>query len=269
MKESNSPISDFETLSHIAYELSMQFEGLQTKDFRKGISTHYLAKMVSSCISLLRLYPGSTMLDNNEPMDYPSIATLMRNILELSNNHWYLCTQTINDEELKFRLKLYDYHDSSSLLSIYQNIFSNDDFSKELEEDINRLKSQIENSPVYRGFNIKKRKKIIKGHKAYDLSQFQIAEKRGLNLKQFKGFYELFSIHTHSSPSSIKFVKTEKLNFDKQDISESFAELSLIYVSRFLSEFIKVIGENWGIEFAKEESFNLVYNFADELYEEE
>lgn len=264
-----SPISNFETLSHIAYELSLQFQGVQTTDIRKGISTHYLAKMVSSCISLLRLYPGSTMLDKNEPLDYPSIASLMRNILELSNNHWYLCFQSVNDEELNFRLKLYDYHDTSSLLSIYENIFSKDEFYNELEEKAKELKIQVENSSVYIQFDNEKKKKIIKGYKAYDLSQFEIAKKREIDIKQFRGFYELFSIHTHSSPSSIKFMKTENLYFDKQEISESFADLSLIYVSRFLGEFIKLIGDSWGIEFAKDESYDLVHNFAAELYEEE
>jgi hypothetical protein len=64
-------------------------------------------------------------------------------------------------------------------------------------------------------------------------------------------------------------MKIKNSNFDKQEISEGLADISLIYVSGFLGEFIKVIGNSWGIEFAKEESYDLVHNFADELYEEE
>jgi hypothetical protein len=59
MSDLQNLIEDFDFIASIAYELSQQFDGVQTTDRNKKISTYYLAKAVPECLSLLRIFPGS------------------------------------------------------------------------------------------------------------------------------------------------------------------------------------------------------------------
>lgn len=71
---------DFELLTEIAISLSMQFDGVDIDCRRKKISTYYLAKLVHTCWSLDKLLPES----KEDFLDFPSIASVYRNILELT-----------------------------------------------------------------------------------------------------------------------------------------------------------------------------------------
>ena len=68
---------NFELLTEIATDLSLQFDGVEADSRKASTSTYYLAKMVHSCWSLNQLLPASV----DEHFDFSSIAAICRNII--------------------------------------------------------------------------------------------------------------------------------------------------------------------------------------------
>ena len=129
----------FELLTEIATDLSLQFDGVETESRKAKTSTYYLAKMVHSCWSLNTLLPSS----EEEYFDYPSIAAICRNIIELTNLCWYYCIEETSESEEEFRFLLYEMHDATALLAIATNLSFQLDEAGKLEQEKIDLKNAI------------------------------------------------------------------------------------------------------------------------------
>ncbi len=250
----------FELLTEIATDLSIQFHGLNTDCRRKRISTYYLVKLVHTCWSLNKLLPSS----KEDFLDFPSIATVCRNIIELTNLCWYYCIENLSESESEFRFLLYDFHDLTALNAIYNKLSFELDEPQKLDQEKEDLKSVIIKHQQFNILNEAEKKQVIKGRKATLLNHFQIIEKRDININYFHGFYKLMSTHTHSTATSINLVLNTRLNTSEMD--EAFLELTVNYTSGFIAEMILEIGSIWDIDFAKNESKEFIEFYASQLY---
>ena len=109
------------------------------------------------------------------------------------------------------------------------------------------------------------KKQIIKGNKSTLLTQFEIVERRKFNLEVFKAYYKLFSTHTHSSPTSIKNIVTNKISEDSDFIEFIFLDMSLGYINSFISNLILSVGEIWNIDFRNLDSEKMLKFYANQL----
>jgi hypothetical protein len=257
-------IGDFNLLTEIAYDLSQQFDGVTTDCKRRRLSTYFLAKTVPGCMSLLKILPTESQIYNEEIyLDFSSISSLSRNLIEATNLHWYYCVDEVNEGEIDFRFLLYDYHDSVTLLKIFQSLeFTLEDI-EQLESERDILKEGLKKHPHFTSLENDMKRNVVKGRKSSILSQVEIAEKRGLNVGEFNGIYKLLSNHVHTTPSSIKSVVYSRAHTKEMDLT--FTGLILTYVASLLANMILTIGEMWGIEFAKVESRDIVLRYSDEF----
>ena len=140
----------------------MQFGGTDTDCRRKKISTYYLAKLVHTCWSLDKLLPES----EEYFLDFPSIAAVCRNIIELTNLCWYYCIEDVSDLETEFRFLLYDYHDATSLSAILYKLSFELNESEKLTLEKDDLKSEITSHPIFLSLCDEEKKQVNKGRKA-------------------------------------------------------------------------------------------------------
>ena len=251
---------NFELLTEITTDLSMQFDGVDTDCRKKKTSTYYLAKLAHSCWSLNKLLPKS----DDDFFDFPSIAAICRNIIELTNLCWYYCIDDTDLLESEFRFLLYDFHDSTALNSIFENLgFDMDDNDKLHEEKLDYKKLIIEH-PRYQKLTAEEKKQVKKGRKSTLQNQFQIVESRRINSNEFHGIYKLLSTHTHSTATSINFLTHSRLH--STDMNIAFLGLTIDYTSSFIADMVKSIGEIWHIEFAKSDSKEFIDHFVEQLY---
>lgn len=95
------------------------------------------------------------------------------------------------------------------------------------------------------------------------LTQFEIAEKRGIDINDFKAYYKLMSVHTHSSPTAItNLVYTQGID-QNSNIDNIILSLIISYNSYFLADMIKTITELWDMKFAKVKSKQLVEKYSE------
>lgn len=266
LKKNNTFISDFELLVEIGYDLSQQFNGVYAPNRRMGLSTHVLAKQMETCFSLLKLIPGSVLSKKKENyVDFSSIASLSRNLIEASNIHWYISIDKISTEQETLRLLIYDYHDTSELISIARQLNFRKTDIKYLEQQLANLRTKLEKDSLFATIDKQRRNLILNGKQGTLLTQFEIAEQRQMNLDKFKGMYKLLSNHTHTSASSIKMLGFSKIHDDKNELNTILTILTIEYCCRFMADTILRTGNLWGIRFAKKESANIVRKYSRRL----
>lgn len=253
---------NFNFLTEIATDLSIQFSGVDTDCRKKKTSTYYLAKLVHTCWSLDKLLPES----DEDFLDFPSIAAVCRNIIELTNLCWYYCIEDVSDLETEFRFLLYDYHDITSLNAIFDKLSFELDDSEKLIKEKNDLKSVIISHPIFYNLNDEQKTQVKKGRKATLLNQVQLVEKRGIDPEFFHGLYKLMSTHTHSTATSMKLVVNSRNHSSEMD--EAFLGLTINYTSSFIAEMVLEIGNMWNIEFAKDESKSFIEFYVEQLYKD-
>jgi hypothetical protein len=256
IKDLQELIADFDLITEIAYDLSQQFDGVNTDNRRGKVSTYYLAKMVPECMSLLRLLPGSRFTASGDLFDFPSFCSVSRNLIEASNLHWYYSVDNISLEISEFRFLLYDFHDYRSMIHIGEFIGVGEHELNVLRTKYAELKNAIKNNSVFDEVSSDVQRQILKGRKCSDFDQTEIARRRGLDIEEFRGVYKLLSTNTHSTPFAINAVVDERLRGEGGN--EAFACLILPYVAKFVADTIRTTGLGWGIEFAKEKSEKVI-----------
>lgn len=266
MSGESTTIEDFVLISEIGQELSNFFKGIQTKNIRKAKSAHYLAKALNTNFSILSLIPGAKpySCDKLVYQDNSSIYSLLRNQLEICNIYWYLIDEEYDENLFDLKLNLLEYHDTISCQKIYNTLFKSEDNEEYYHERATSQLLNVESNSKFSALNNNQKQQIKKGNVSTLSTQFEIAEKRCINVNQFKAFYKLFSTHTHSSPTAIKniVVSTFESSLKFENI---FFELSLIYALSFIAEMILSVGKLWEINFRKIDSEQLLIYYSKQM----
>ncbi len=263
MKERQSVISDFELLTEIGCDLSQHFGGIFIDDQIKTKSTHLLAKAIDNSFSILKLIPESKYSkEEGHHFDISSIFSLCRNLIELSNIFWYLIDDEIEYDEFEFRTDILKYHDYISTDLIFNRLFYDKENVEYLDGKIFEFKEKIENNSLFEKLDRQTKKFILKGKKSTLLTQFEIIEKRGLDLEEFRAYYKFMSVHTHSSPASVtQLVYTQEMESDGE-FNNLMLSFLIMYSGSFLSKIIKSTAELWEMKFAKIESEKIINEYV-------
>lgn len=256
--------SNFDLIAEIGYDLSQHFDGVNTDDRRKKVSTYYLAKVIPECMSLLKIVPKSR-LKKGQVFDFPSICSISRNLIEASNLHWYYCVESISPEEEKFRFLLYDYHDNRTVYRLGIFLGDTPEELSSVEREKEQILSSVDQSPIFQALGDEDKRQIVKGRKCAHLSHEQIAKRRGLDVDHFNGIYKLLSSNVHSTPAALSSMVYSKVS--GRSLELAYMGLLLTYVPAFVADMIRSIGEMWEMEFAISESQKIIKVYAELLCE--
>lgn len=263
LKKPKTVLAEFELLTEIGWDLSQHFRGIFIEDQKKTKSTHLLAKAIDNCISILKLIPSSKHSSSQQNyIDLSAIFSLCRNLIELSNIEWYLIQDDISEDELNLRIKIFIYHDFVSTKEVFDQILFDDETSEYLKEKITEYKTLLEGNGEFKKLENSLQKLIIKGKKSLVLTQFEIAKNRNIDFDEFKAYYQLLSLYTHSTPSSITHLVISQTEDDLKDFDSLILSLNLFYAASFLAMMIKSVGELWNMGFAKPKSKKIVEEYC-------
>lgn len=211
MSKITSIVEDFQLISEIGYELSMSFNNVKVGCIRRAKSTHYLAKTINANFAILSLITGNKYSNKKLPnQDNSSIYSLLRNQIEICNIYWYLIEDEFNSDLFQLKLDIMEYHDTLSSKKVYGNLFQSNDIQNYYSEKEDIQLQQIQSNSIYLTFDKNLQQQIIKGNKSTLSTQFEITQKRNINIQQFKAFYKLLSTYIHSSPTALKNIVANK-----------------------------------------------------------
>jgi hypothetical protein len=137
------------------------------------------------------------------------------------------------------------------------------------EKDINQLKKDLEQKNKKLKSNSKfidldkqLRNLILKGKRSAVYTQFEICEKRGMNLSLFKSMYKIMSSQTHTSPYAIEQIRLLTYDNSYEEHSDFFAAFITDFVSYNIARTIIETGEIWGRNFARDDSKTFIYEMS-------
>lgn len=165
--------------------------------------------MITKCVSLLLLAPHTPWADKKiEHWDYSSMTGIARTIMELRIAFHYLCVDPCPEDEWRFRWDLFNLHDCTSRIRMFEALEDADQV-KALGEAAEELRSRLGENPFFATVDKKLHKRLLHGQTAYLFPLEVIAERAGINLKTFRWIYVLFSSHVHALPMSFYRVGEE------------------------------------------------------------
>lgn len=169
---------------------------------------HYYASVLftSLCtraVSLAILLPHSDWATKKlDHWDYSSVAGVVRSILEVRLAFFYLCSEPCSQEEWQCRWNLFNLHDCTSRIHLFENMPRGTEHLKGFNEQREELRTRLVGNSFFGGLPQKERNKLLNGGNAYLSPLEEIAVRAGVELQTFRWLYKLFSSQVHGLPLS-------------------------------------------------------------------
>ncbi len=157
-----------------------------------------------------------------EHWDYSSIAGIVRSILEVRLAFFYLCVEKCSQEEWHCRWNLFNLHDCTSRLQLFQEMPRGESQVKGFEKQAEELRARLMNNSFFTVLPEKLRNQLIKRRNAYLCSLEEIAVRASVDLQTFRWLYKLFSSQVHGLPMSFYRMDEQNRGCGVHSESEEF-----------------------------------------------
>lgn len=176
--------------------------------------------LCTRAVSLATLVPHSQLSRKSfEHWDYGAAAGLVRSILELRIAFFYLCVEAVPPDEWQCRWNIFNLHDCTSRISLFQEIPESAEQLAGFAEQRQELCDRLNSNAFFLAFEPGRRRKLLHGQTAYLHSLEDIGVRAGVDVHQFRLMYKLFSSQVHGLP--LAYYRMAELNRGRGVHSES------------------------------------------------
>jgi hypothetical protein len=153
--------------------------------------------------SLAVLVPHSPLAKKEiEHWDFASAAGIVRSILEVRLAFFYLCVEPVTYEEWNCRWNLFNLHDCTSRLHLFQDMPSGERDVAGFIEQAEELKHRLGANSFFLALPPKRQKVLLNGRDAYLFPLKDVAVHAGVDLGLYRWLYRLLSAQVHGLPLS-------------------------------------------------------------------
>ena len=166
------------------------------------------ARNCLTCVSLLRLIPISSFyrpVEKLDAWDLPSVASLVRNIIETYHVFFYI-TEEVSDAEREARVALWRFHETAERLKALQLGVPSSKGIEQLTNEYSKRRARLERSSFFQSLPKKQRANLLNARDSKFSSQSEIAERAGVSRKYLASCYKYCSNFTHTSPMAISML---------------------------------------------------------------
>ncbi len=209
-EEYKDKLKDVENYLDFAIDISDRTAG--GKVSVRLAKTHQLyIRLTVTCLSFIRLLPKNRYLKTNfDFWDFPSVANVTRNFIEMYHVFYYIGVENITDKEVDLRLLIFKYHLNSEKYKLYKELGAPSKDLIEFEQNLPKDREEIKNHPALKMVNPKRVKDILKGKAFLCISHKSISDRIEFNTKEFIPMYRLLSNQLHSTPFSFYSQSNER-----------------------------------------------------------
>jgi len=153
----------------------------------------------------LRLIPISSFyrpIDGLDAWDLPSVASLVRNIIETYHVFFYI-TEDVSDDEREAREALWRFHETAERLKALQLGVPCSKRIEQLEKEYIERRTRLEASAFFQKLPNKQRTNLLSARDSKFSSQSEIADRAGVSRKYLASCYKYCSNFIHTSPMSV------------------------------------------------------------------
>src|SRR5216684_7639277 len=201
-------VQTLEKVCRCATSLSLETEGRTTSSWQLIEGSIIFARTCLTCISLLRLIPISSFyhpVEKLDAWDLPSVASLVRNIIETYHVFFYI-TEDVPDVEREAREALWRFHETAERLKALQLGVPSSKGIEKLKKEYSKRRARLEASTFFQTLPKKQRTNLLNARDSKLSSQSEIAERAGVSRKYLASCYKYCSNFTHTSPMAVSMM---------------------------------------------------------------
>ena len=185
------------------HNINRKNEGVNAS-YNKTLSSYVTTNLLSRSATLASQLPFSPFNKNEAIWDYATSGIITRSILELRLTLYYLCIESVTDDERDLRLKVFQLHDCHSRIKLFRNFPIPDETQiAHFENQKVLLISELTANPRFKSLSVSKQRDIKKGKVVYISSLEDIGCQVGIDRNEFKVYYQLLSSFGHGYPINI------------------------------------------------------------------
>jgi hypothetical protein len=198
-------IKELEALCQTITIVSANTQGHPT-DWRGQQASLAFAKFGISCITLLRLVPGSSYFTLAGPFaawDLSAVASQCRSLMEAYYLLCYLVREPTTNEEKEFRQCLWDYHEAFERHEMLCIALPDATSLAKLAQALATQRTRLEASPHFQQLSPGHRKELLAGRSFKLESAIELSRKAGISENYYRSWYKYCSAFAHSAPFAI------------------------------------------------------------------
>lgn len=222
-----------ERLCEGSIEISTKSQNKDT-DWIGVQSSLVFAKLCATCLSILRLVPGShycIQKPHIELWDLSSVASLCRNLMETYYVLHYLTSTPQEGEEAEFRIALWEYHKEFERLNMLTSGVPNSRRLPEVQERLGKAKQRLEKTVIFKRSSRGDQNEILKAKDFKRANLASLAQSARISESYHRAQYRYCSAFSHSAPFSISHLDGFKAATpDASKLLENLVELCVGYM---------------------------------------
>ena len=176
-------VQTLEALCRCAVSLSITTQGRPASTWQLIEGSIIFARNCLTCVSLLRLIPISSFyspIEKLDAWDLPSVASLVRNIIETYHVFFYI-TEEVSDAEREARVALWRFHETAERLKALQLGVPSSKGIEQLTNEYSKRRVRLERSSFFQSLPRKQRANLLNARDSKFSSQSEIAKRAGVN----------------------------------------------------------------------------------------
>lgn len=193
-----------------------------------------LTAMIGRAVSLLIAAPHSRWANKLvEHWDYATLTGIVRTMLEVRIAFYYLCVEKCSEDEWNCRWNIFNVHDCLSRKKLFDAMNETKDTAL-FETQAEDLRDRLRSNTFFANLAPGQQKNLLTGKTAYLSSLEEIGERAGIDRKDFKLLYVLFSSHVHGLPMSFYRIGEERGRGLPTPTEENYTTLCLSFALNLL-----------------------------------
>ena len=230
-------VDNFRTTLDSMYAVSIAAAGRNAGEKRAWASALF-TRLCALSTSVNRLLPEiSDDADESDHWDFSAIASLTRAVLECHLMFFYLGVEETSEEERRDRINLIHLHDCTARISLFRNLFGDEKQAVGFEVQREELRARFDNSAMMATKTEKQKAHLLRGDKVMLVIQDEVLNSMGMNVVEFRSWYEVLSSHLHSFPLAFHRMLTDGFgNGVENNREKDWTTATLRYLQSFLSK---------------------------------
>lgn len=222
----------FDNVVRDCVHVSRHYGGIPSEHTRQYYASVLFTAMCTRAVSLAVLAPHTPWaVKVIEHWDYASMTGVARTLIETRLMFFYLCVESLDEEEWACRWNVLNLHDCQSRSRLFQELRAvrpeADDNVEGFAADAEMLRDRLRANSFFQALSPKRQAQLLKGEAAYLLPLEQLAERAGMGRNLYRFLQKLFSTHVHSLPMSFYRIGADRGRGLPSSVEEGYTSLTL------------------------------------------
>ena len=234
-------LGNFDDSISAAVIISRAAAGRLNVKSRPWWATVLFTRLCTIGMSLLLILPKNRFaLRAIEHWDFAAVASLVRTLIECYFAFFYLCIESVSDDEWSCRLNIFQLHDCMSRIRMFRDFDPTDKHLSDFQNQAEELRERLRNNQYFQCVPEKKRRKLLKGESAYSITRDELIERIGEDPYYFRAMYRFLSSQVHTFPMSFyRMVEQDRGRGLENRVERNYISLALEFVGPWIKDAIR------------------------------